>query len=66
MGLLSLLGARRSFTMCGTAEYMAPEVVRGTGYGFSADWRDTPCTMGGSDSLSSLRLIKHCHPSSSA
>ena len=29
---------RRSFTLCGTTEYMAPEMVRGTGYGFAADW----------------------------
>ena len=29
---------RRSFTLCGTTEYMAPEMVRGTGYSFSADW----------------------------
>ncbi|KAK9830933.1 hypothetical protein WJX81_007727 [Elliptochloris bilobata] len=28
----------RSFTVCGTTEYMAPEMVRGTSYGFAADW----------------------------
>ncbi len=44
MRVLSSLGVRRSFTMCGTAEYMAPEVVRGTGYSFSADWRDPLAT----------------------
>ena len=28
----------RTFTMCGSPEYLAPEVVRGLGCGLAADW----------------------------
>jgi serine/threonine protein kinase len=28
----------RSFTVCGTTDYMAPETIRGIGSGYSADW----------------------------
>lgn len=37
-GLAELIDQRARSTMCGTAEYMAPEVVQSAGHKFPVDW----------------------------
>ena len=38
MGFAKKVGSKKTGTMCGTPEYLAPEVVRGQGHGLAVDW----------------------------
>jgi len=37
-GLCKIVGNRKTFTLCGTPAYLAPEVVRGEGHDYGVDW----------------------------
>lgn len=32
------LSNERTFTICGMADFLAPEIIKGQGHGFAADW----------------------------
>lgn len=36
---------RLSKTICGTKDYLAPEILEGKGYGFSCDWWSFGCLL---------------------
>lgn len=37
-GLCKIVGNRKTFTLCGTPDYLAPEVVTGDGHDYGVDW----------------------------
>jgi RAC serine/threonine-protein kinase len=36
---------RLTRTICGTRDYIAPEILKGEGYGFSCDWWSFGCII---------------------
>ncbi|KIW04520.1 uncharacterized protein PV09_04275 [Verruconis gallopava] len=37
-GFAKKIGKLETYTLCGTPEYLAPEVIRNTGHGYAVDW----------------------------